>query len=241
MVPQQNTQQPGQLQDISVEGVRLTKDGVPRKKPGRKPGTTVTKKASDGTPPSMSATTATASGSGVEAAKQKRPRKPKDLNAPPVARKKRSLGSDLPDSIGGTGPSRSSSANMHFEPKVELTSMRMDIDSRPAQRSLGPSAILHHHPRPPPLPVVDKAPKREPPTNSVMSILNAEDSPPRPAHTAPTSTTPVRSVGQSYDPIRSSTYDPVRETMMSRDPYGTGPLGSPRAPTHITNRATLLI
>ncbi|ERS98879.1 hypothetical protein HMPREF1624_04071 [Sporothrix schenckii ATCC 58251] len=236
MVPQQSPQQPGgQAQDFSLEGVRLTKDGVPRKKPGRKPGTTVAKKAADGTNPAMA--TATASGSGVD--KLKRPRKPRDPSAPPMARKKRATGSDANETVGSTGLSRSSSANMHFEPKHELTSMRMDIDSRPAPRSLGPSAILHQQPRQPPLTMIDKMPKREHPPSSMMSILNADDSPPRPSQPATTSTTPVRSIGQSYDPVRSSTYDPVRETMMSRDPYGTGPLGSPRAPSHVTtNRAS---
>ncbi|OAA65264.1 histone promoter control protein [Niveomyces insectorum RCEF 264] len=225
-------------QPFSLDGVRLTKDGVPRKKPGRKPGTIV-KKASDGTTPTT-ISSATPAGSGVEAAKPRRARKPKDPNAPPVPRKKRTQPTSAPttEPSSAAGPSRSTSANQHFQPKIELTSMRMDIDSRPAPPAAGIFSAHPPHPRQPPLTVVDKAPKREPLPNSMQSILNADDSPPRPPPAAPTSTTPVRSVGQNYDPVRSATYDPVRETMLSRDPYGTGPLGSPRAPTQIVNRAS---
>lgn len=223
-----------------MDGVRLNKDGLPRKKPGRKPGSMGRKSGED-------LAQMTSPGdipivvSDLEVPKQKRARKPKDPDAQPASRKRRALpsaGDDMP-------LSRSSSAHMHFEPKQEFTSMRMDFDRRPQPHPLGPSAILsstppvthsHLHPRKQP-PPADKPPAaRESHQSSVMSILNADDSPPRPQQ-PPASTTPVRSVGQSYDPIRSS-YDPVRETMFSRDPYGTGPLGSPRAPPQVASRTS---
>ncbi len=237
-------QQPGPPPALSLDSVRLNKDGEPRKKPGRKPGV-VAKKASDGSAPSV--LSAPGADSSVEAPKAKRPRKPKDPNAPPVPRKKRALPTSAPanDTLIASALPRSSSVNVQYEPKVELTSMRMDIDPRPTTHPFGPSAIpsstnTHPHPRQPPLAMMDKMQKRESNPSSVLSILNADDSPPRPPRSAPlaTTTTPVRSVGQSFDPVRSSTYDPVRETMLARDPYGTGALTSPRAPTQVPNRAS---
>ncbi|EPE05139.1 histone promoter control 2 [Ophiostoma piceae UAMH 11346] len=228
-----------QAAGYSMDGVRLTKEGVPRKKPGRKPGT-VGRKSGDDITPMTSPGPIPVVVSDIEAPKQKRARKPKDPNAPPIPRKRRAQ----PSSATGDemGLSRSSSAHMHFEPKAEFTSMRMDFDPRPTAHPLGPSAILssttqpHLHPRKQPSQSEKPPAKRESHQSSVMSILNVDDSPPRPSH-PPASTTPVRSVGQSYDPIRSS-YDPVRETMFSRDPYGTGPMGSPRAPPQLTNRTS---
>lgn len=69
-----------------------------------------------------------------------------------------------------------------------------------------------------------------------MSLLN-DDVPPTPAAAA---TAPVR---MAFDPVRSSSsYDPVRETMVTRDPYGTAGLSSPRAPSQmpsqVPNRAS---
>lgn len=192
-VMQQNPQQ-------VLSDVPLTAAGVPRKKPGRKPGSTVKPKNPDGTP---------------EAPKQRRPRKPRDPSAPPIQRK-RKLGVSS-DGADEQEDSKASPAAPSRQPKItELTSMRMDIDSRPS------SATPHHQP------FSQSAPKRESFPGSMQSILNVDPPPPAPTRTS----------GQSYDPIRSSTYDPVRETMMSRDPYGTGPLGSPRAPNQTTNRAS---
>jgi hypothetical protein len=198
LMKQQQSGQPP-LQPPYPEGTRLTKDGVPRKKPGRKPGTTI-KKPTDST----------------EAPKQRKPRKPRDPNAPPIVRKRKvpPTEDESERSTFATPPER--------QPKItELTSMRMDIDSRPP---------------PPRQPVyAEPAPKQESLPRSMQSILNADPPPPSASAPAPA---PHRSSGQSYDPIRSSTYDPVRETMLARDPYGTGPLGSPRAPAPMTNRAS---
>ncbi|EFX03413.1 histone promoter control protein [Grosmannia clavigera kw1407] len=232
--PPTQSQQAVQLQPFSAEGVRLTKDGIPRKKPGRKPGTTV-KKAGDVTAPSAGAAAAAAVGAGsvVDAAKPRRVRKLQNSNAPPVSRKKRAQPSSAP--VSEAGAPRSLSA-LPFPPKIELTSMRMDIDSRspPAPMAIPIPSSVPQQPRQPPLAVVGKLPKRDAIPNSMQSILNS-DSPPRvspPA--APTATTPLRS---RYDPVRSS-YDPVRGTVVPHHTYGTGPLGSPHGPTQGPNRAS---
>ncbi|KAK0725355.1 hypothetical protein B0H67DRAFT_570322 [Lasiosphaeris hirsuta] len=71
-------------------------------------------------------------------------------------------------------------------------------------------------------------PKRETHPVSMQNILN-DDPPPKPQ--------PAPPARQMFDPIRGN-YDPIRESMASRDPYGTGPLGSPRAPSQVVNRAS---
>ncbi|OAQ66591.1 histone promoter control 2 (HPC2) [Pochonia chlamydosporia 170] len=58
---------------IDGQWVQLTAAGLPRKKPGRKPGSTVKPKTTDGTDP----------------AKARKPRKPRDPNAPPLQRKRK--------------------------------------------------------------------------------------------------------------------------------------------------------
>ncbi|KAK3990945.1 hypothetical protein QBC44DRAFT_324463 [Cladorrhinum sp. PSN332] len=91
--------------------------------------------------------------------------------------------------------------------------MRMSLDAQPAPAKAG----------------FVQAPKRESTGSMQMQSLLNDDPPPKPA-------APAR---QMFDPIRGN-YDPVRETMVARDPYGTGPLGSPRAPTttQVVNRAS---
>ncbi|KAI6360931.1 hypothetical protein MCOR25_006581 [Pyricularia grisea] len=190
------------------DNVPLTAAGVPRKKPGRKPGAAAAAKkaaaAEDGSAASTDAP-----------AKQRRPRKPKDPSAPPVQRKRK----QPPTELDGAPDKRSSSVGLDSrQPKItDLTNLRMDLDS--------PSRS--QQPAPPPAP--PKAPAR----SSMHSLLNHDD-PPSPQRSPP----PVRNSGQSYDPVRSSNYDPVRETMVTRDPWGTGSLGSPRAPTQMQNRAS---
>ncbi|KAK1831221.1 hypothetical protein QBC39DRAFT_96199 [Podospora conica] len=145
--------------------VPLTAAGLPRKKPGRKPGSTVKPKvAPDGT---------------VEPPKAKRPRKPRDPNAPPIQRKRKNPPTDPP------------------------------------------------RPTPPEPTYVPAALKRESLPASMQNILN-DDPPPKPQPSVPV---------RMFDPIRGN-YDPIRESMITRDPYGTGPLGSPRAPSQTANRAS---
>lgn len=180
--------------------VQLTAAGLPRKKPGRKPGSTVKPKvAPDG------------SSTNPDQPKQRRPRKPKDPNAPPVQRKRKAAaaaeGSDATsemDARSASGPPR--------QPKsTELTPMRMAL-STSAETSF-----------------TQPAPKRESTGSMQMQNLLNEEPRPKPP--------PVAPARQMFDPIRGN-YDPIRESMVTRDPYGTGPLGSPRAPTQVVNRAS---
>ncbi|KAK5662561.1 hypothetical protein OQA88_8473 [Cercophora sp. LCS_1] len=177
--------------------VPLTAAGLPRKKPGRKPGSTVKPKV---TP------------DGTEQPKQvRRPRKLKDPNAPPPPPRKRKVPpTDAEPEARDGDATRSFSNPGTRQPKItELTSMRMSMDPpRPA----------------PPEPSYTPVPVPRP--NSMQNILN-DDPPPKPQP-------PPR---QMFDPIRGN-YDPIRESMITRDPYGTGPLGSPRAITQVTNRAS---
>ncbi|KAH8886493.1 HPC2-domain-containing protein [Thozetella sp. PMI_491] len=207
----------------AAEGVRLTAAGVPRKKPGRKPGSTVKPKAAADT---------TASGSGTEAPKQRRPRKPRDPNAPPIQRKRKVPPTDAGNDGGpmdvDSAPPSVSPAPATRQPKItELASMRPGASS---PSSVEPRTAAASEPPP-----ASFAPKAHP--GSMQSILN-DDPPPQPKPLqqppAPPVTTSSRPV---FDPVRGN-YDPVRETMITRDPYGTGPLGSPRAPTQVANRAS---
>lgn len=192
--------------------VPLTAAGVPRKKPGRKPGSTVKPKTNpDGTPV-------------AETPKVRRPRKPKDPNAPPVQRK-RKLAATQDNDADQTTSLPSTPAATAVQPQqqqqvVDLNSSRMDID--PPAAAVSSASTPSQQPNPP------KMPKRE----GIMSLLNSDDDPPAP--------TPPPAVGRlAFDPVRSSSYDPVRETMVSRDPYGTAGLASPRAPTsQMQNRAS---
>ncbi|EAQ83295.1 hypothetical protein CHGG_09699 [Chaetomium globosum CBS 148.51] len=193
-----------------VQNVPLTAAGLPRKKPGRKPGSTVKPKVpADGS-----------SANAAEAPKQRRPRKPKDPNAPPVQRKRKAATNEASDA-NSEMDARSASGPPRQTKITELTPMRMSLDSRTTPTDIG------FAPTAPPT-----VPKRESTSGSMnmMNILNGDPEQPKPQPAAP----PAR---QMFDPIRGG-YDPIRESMATRDPYGTGPLGSPRAPTQITNRAS---
>lgn len=223
--------------------VPLTAAGVPRKKPGRKPGSTVKPKLNpDGTPLAAANAANAAAAADSSAPKVRRPRKPKDPNAPPVQRKRKlaatqdndtDQASSLPSTPApatATAAAAAAAAALQQQPTPSsqqqvdnLGSMRMDIDSAPPSAAVASSSSTpSQQPNPP------KMPKRE----GIMSLLN-DDEPP--AHT-PTPA-PTR-MGMAFDPVRSSSYDPVRETMVARDPYGTAGLASPRAPTQMQNRAS---
>lgn len=190
--------------------VPLTAAGLPRKKPGRKPGSTVKPKVNpDGT---------------IEPPKVRKPRKPRDPNAPPIQRKRKAA---TQDNEGEQATAVSSPAPAPaFAQRTKLTeapSMQMDLDTVPLGAASSSSTnTISHQPNPP------KVPKR----GGIMSLLN-DDPPPPPAPAAPTRMAfdPVRST--------SSSYNPVRETMVTRDPYGTAGLSSPRAPSsQMPNRAS---
>lgn len=191
--------------------VPLTAAGLPRKKPGRKPGSTVKPKVNpDGTPV-------------AEAPKVRKPRKPRDPNAPPIQRKRKIAATQ--EVAEPEQPSALSSGSASHQPQqtTEASPMRMDVDSRPAAAATPSSNTPNQQSNP------AKVPKREGPS-FMSSLLNRDSPPPPPAPPAP--------VRMAFDPVRSSSYDPVRETMVTRDPYGTSALASPRGPSQMTNRAS---
>ncbi|KAK3942024.1 HPC2-domain-containing protein [Diplogelasinospora grovesii] len=199
----------------SADGTQLTAAGLPRKKPGRKPAAASVK------PKAIAAAPADGSSTNTEQAiKPRRQRKSKDPSAPlTVPRKRKAAGSgeDADSDVMEIDSRAFSAAAATRQPKItELTSMRMSMDARPT------TSVPDH---------ALKVAKRESFPGSMQSILNDDEPPlkPPPPPVAP---------NRHYDPVRGN-YDPVRETMITRDPYGTGPLGSPRAPTtQPTNRAS---
>ncbi|KAI0468125.1 hypothetical protein F4859DRAFT_215512 [Xylaria cf. heliscus] len=205
--------------DVSGQPL-LTKDGLPRRKPGPKPGSRIKRNSTN-----------------LEEVgeKPKRTRKPKDPNAPPTQRRRKTTGGV--DGENGDAPSRATSspagpsiaAPASRQPKItEMTTTLGRLE-----------------------PIPQREPKRESMPGSMSSILNAEPEPPQsyqqqhqqqqpqqqPQPPPRPSVTP-RASGTAYDPIRSSNYDPVRETMVSHSYSNT--MGSPRGPnsTNAINRAS---
>lgn len=78
---------------IDGQWVQLTAAGLPRKKPGRKPGSTVKPKTTDGT----------------DQSKIRKPRKPRDPNAPPLQRKRKIAPAS--DADGDSDASRTASSH----------------------------------------------------------------------------------------------------------------------------------
>lgn len=201
--PGSRTQTPKRYSLIDGEWVQLTAAGVPRKKPGRKPGSVVKPKAAAET---------------ADQPKVRRPRKSREAETTlPVQRKRKlapasDIDSDAPSprplAPAGTGPP-SSSPSLHAQLGDSLTSTPQHQLQQLPDRRYSP-----------------KMQKREGYPSSMQSILNAD---PPPATRSPsnsiTSPIPVRTSGQSYDPIRGN-YDPVRETMTS---HYSSAAGSPRA------------
>ncbi|KAI0475271.1 hypothetical protein GGR56DRAFT_505242 [Xylariaceae sp. FL0804] len=189
----------------------LTKDGHPRRKPGPKPGTKIGKRSSANPE------------EGAE--KPKRVRKPKDPNAPPTQRRRKNAadadGSEPRARAGSDGAGAGAGAASR-QPKItEMTTTLGRLEPIPARET-----------------------KRESLPGSVSSILNADpdvqqsfhhQQPPPPPQQQPPArpSMPSRPSGTAYDPIRSSNYDPVRETMVTHN-YSNS-IGSPRGPTSSTN------
>ena len=199
---------------VEGEWVQLTAAGVPRKKPGRKPGTVVKPKAE---------------GSEHEA-KARKPRKPRDPNAPPIQRKRKIAPADA--GAENSGPSTKVFAlgapNENSPPTKPILGAAGSPTQSPSQ---SPSQIhsngqkqqtLEHRYSPNVLKRESYAP------SSMQNILNA-DPPPRPQSTGNATSMPVRSSSQSYDPIRDRKYDPIRETFSNT--------GSPRAQNQAANRS----
>ncbi|KAI0516935.1 hypothetical protein F5B22DRAFT_636157 [Xylaria bambusicola] len=191
----------------------LTKDGLPRRKPGPKPGSRIKRNSANAE-------------EGSE--KPKRTRKPKDPNAPPTQRRRKTAGAaegenvDAPPRAASSPAGPASAGAASRQPKItEMATTMGRLE-----------------------PIPQREPKRESMPGSMSSILNADPEPkpyqqqqqPQPPPPRPTVT--PRTSGTAYDPIRSSNYDPVRETMVSHS-YQSA-LGSPHGPnnTNILNRAS---
>lgn len=190
---------------IAGQWVPLTAAGVPRKKPGRKPGAGAKAKGEGSDPPE---------------AKARKPRKPRDPNAPPVQRKRKIA--PVADGAENMGPSSKVFAmgpNEHAS-SPQQTSSSPHVPPSSSQPVYQQQTLDHRY--------SPNIPKREGFSNSMSSILNSDEPPPRPQSTSNTTSMPVRSSGQSYDPIRGG-YDPVREIF--------GNAGSPRAPSQSANRS----
>lgn len=205
--------------DVSGQPL-LTKDGLPRRKPGPKPGSRIKRNNNN-------------LEEGGE--KPKRTRKPKDPNAPPTQRRRRAAGAA--DGENGDAPSRATSSPAG--PGIGGSTPR-----QPKIAEVAPTMGRLE-------PIPQREPKRESMPGSMSSILNADPEPPQTYHQQQsqlqpqpqpqplprTSLTP-RASGTAYDPIRSSNYDPIRETMISHS-YSSA-MGSPRGPsnTNTINRAS---
>lgn len=203
--------------------MQLTAAGLPRKKPGRKPGSVVKPKvAADGS-------STTTPGGPDAPPKAKRTRKPKDPNAPPAPPRKRKIAATQETSVVPVlkeqPPPLSEIGPASRQAKIIDYTTQMDVDMRTPLPSNN-QHLSDLHP--------NKVLKRDAVT-SMRSILNDDPSPAPPLPSAP-----MRMSGMAFDPVRSSSasYDPVRETMVNRDPYGTAGMASPRGPPQMTNRAS---
>ncbi|KAH8168096.1 hypothetical protein CIB48_g125 [Xylaria polymorpha] len=214
--------------DVSGQPL-LTKDGLPRRKPGPKPGSRIKRNSTN-----------------LEEAgdKPKRTRKPKDPNAPPTQRRRKTAGAtdgengDTPLRATGSpaGPSTTTPASR--QPKITdmtTTLNRLEpIPQREPKRESMPGSMSNILNAEPELPQSYQQQQQQQQTQQQQSQQHPQPQPqppPRP------SVTP-RASGTAYDPIRSSNYDPVRETMVSHSYSNT--MGSPRGPnsTNAINRAS---
>lgn len=214
----------GQTED--GKWVQLTAAGLPRKKPGRKPGALVKAKNADGTD---------AQDEG-QPAKVRKPRKPRDPNAPPIQRK-RKIASAGPDAgTESEGPSYKQFAQDHsnasFHQSSAQNSPAMSINRTLAsnghhdQSSFHQSSSQHNSPS-----IMSREISKP---GSMHSILNAEPSAQGQSPASANGPIPVR--GLNYDPIRNNAYDPIRESMKSNSPFPSK-MDSPRLQAQPTNRS----
>ena len=168
---------PKRFEFIDGQWVQLTAAGVPRKKPGRKPGSVVKPKtAADGT----------------EQPKARKPRKPRDPNAPPVQRKRKTAPTSDVDTDGD------SSRLVAVSPSDAATSGTTIHASSQQHNQHQQSTEQRYSP---------KMPKREGYPSSMQSILNADPpassttSNTVPVRSSGLSYDPIRG---NYDPVRET-------------------------------------
>ncbi|KAI1498021.1 hypothetical protein F5X99DRAFT_342813 [Biscogniauxia marginata] len=192
----------------------LTKDGLPRRKPGPKPGTRINKRSSMNPE------------EGAE--KPKRVRKPKDPNAPPTQRKRKAASGD-----GESNEARSRAASVGVSTGAAAPSRQSKLTEMTTLGRLEP--VHQKEPKRESMPgsmssILNADPEPQQKYNQPQQAQQPQQ-PTRPS-------APSRTSGTNYDPIRSSNYDPVRETMVTHN--FSNPMGSPRGPatTNLANRAS---
>lgn len=196
-------QQEKRYEFINGEWVQLTAAGVPRKKPGRKPGTQIKPKTD------------------AEAPKTRKPRSSRGPEASaspaptPVSRKRKAATSDEPDTAASDAAT--TQASTPLQQPADLHAVKPGFPTNPPSE---------HRNSP-------KMAKREGYPSSMQSILNDDT----PTQTTPPNANamPVRTGGQTYDPIRGSYRDsPSNNNSLSVN-------GSPRAPAHTSPSIASLI
>lgn len=196
-------QQEKRYEFINGEWVQLTAAGVPRKKPGRKPGTQVKPKTDADQAPK---TRKPRSSRGPEASASPAPT--------PVSRKRKIAPSDEPDAAASDAAT--TQASTPLQQPAELHAVKPGFPTNPPSE---------HRNSP-------KMAKREGYPSSMQSILNDDI----PMQTTPpnASAMPVRTGGQTYDPIRGSYRDSPSNNTLSVN-------GSPRPPAHTSPSIASLI
>ncbi|KAI0891979.1 HPC2-domain-containing protein [Annulohypoxylon nitens] len=198
--------------DVSGQPM-LTKDGLPRRKPGPKPGARTNKRSSTNTEEG-------------EKIKRVRKQKEKETSAPTTSRRRKvtSLDGEASESRSRATSVAATAASAR-QPKItEMVTGQNQNRLEPApQREVKRENILASMSN-----ILNAEP--EPPQQySRQQSQQAQQQPSRPSM-------PSRTSGQNYDPIRSSNYDPIRGTMSY-----SNPMGSPRGPSNnagIVNRAS---
>ncbi|CZR57452.1 related to HPC2 Cell cycle regulatory protein [Phialocephala subalpina] len=192
----------------SAGGLPNSVEKPPRKKPGRKPGFGSNKPKPN----------ADSSANNTDAPKVRRPRKPRDPNAPPARRRNKnslleiSNPAEIQPAVAGPPrqpPYTEANPNFHVPAPIATAPTSQKGKNEDIQnQTQRPIQSFFTNPTPPP-----------PPPQQQMSQQQ------------PT----MRTSGQNYDPIRSN-YDPVRETVISHNSYNNSQ-GSPSHP-HSMNRAS---
>ncbi|KPM34548.1 hypothetical protein AK830_g12029 [Neonectria ditissima] len=213
MPPQTGIGPPKRYALVDNQWVQLTAAGIPRKKPGRKPGSVVKPKNPDGS----------------DAPKAiRKPRKSREPNPQPIQRKRKIAAHEIDLEI--FPDSKSFAAAASRQPRVsDVSNMTASSPAQPQQH--------HQHSHQLEQRYSPKMPKREYYPGSMQNILNSDPPSQPPLQSSPPSSAaiPVRTSGQSYDPIRGR-IEPVRESMGPHNPYPSAS-GSPRAPTQMLNRS----
>lgn len=192
---------------IDGQWVQLTAAGVPRKKPGRKPGTVMKPKTTpDGA---------------LEPPKARKPRKPRDPNAPPVQRKRKIAPASDVDTDGDAPQPISSSAS-HMT-GTSAAPIPIPFQQPPAEQQ---------HRSSPKMPKREGYPgSMQSILNAAPRVQTSATT------TAGSTSVPVRSSGLSYDPIRGNYDPVRETITAHGTSQFSSTSGSPRGPTQLAHRS----